>query len=281
MGNFFAELKRRHIYRVAAAYAVVAWVLLQLVNNIAPASEAADLGGDIGPGASRHRLSNRADLRLDSGSRFRTVRSRKAAPRPSTGFSRAAAIAVIALIPTISMSVHQRRWSTSGATSIDVRPQPRPWHLHRGAALRQSVGRCESGILLRRHDRGDHRPRSPRCRTCTWSRAPRLSSSRARSNDLRTIGQALGATHLIEGSVRKAGNRVRITAQLIRPTTARISGRRITTASLPTSLPSRKTSRRPSPPPCACRWDCSRVTIWCAAVPRTRRHTKIISARER
>lgn len=37
MANFFAELKRRHIYRVAAAYAVVAWVLLQLVNNIAPA----------------------------------------------------------------------------------------------------------------------------------------------------------------------------------------------------------------------------------------------------
>src|ERR1700704_4370492 len=36
MGNLFAELKRRHIYRVAAAYAVVAWVLLQLVNNVAP-----------------------------------------------------------------------------------------------------------------------------------------------------------------------------------------------------------------------------------------------------
>src|SRR3979409_904479 len=37
MASFFAELKRRHIYRVAAAYAVVAWVLIQLVNNVAPA----------------------------------------------------------------------------------------------------------------------------------------------------------------------------------------------------------------------------------------------------
>jgi TolB-like protein/DNA-binding SARP family transcriptional activator len=36
------------------------------------------------------------------------------------------------------------------------------------------------------------------------------------NKDSRTIGQALGATHLIEGSVRKAGTRVRITAQLIR-----------------------------------------------------------------
>ena len=36
MANFFAELRRRHIYRVGAAYAVVAWLLLQFVNNVAP-----------------------------------------------------------------------------------------------------------------------------------------------------------------------------------------------------------------------------------------------------
>src|SRR4029450_12391497 len=36
MGNFFSELKRRHVYRVAAAYVVVAWLILQVVNNVAP-----------------------------------------------------------------------------------------------------------------------------------------------------------------------------------------------------------------------------------------------------
>src|SRR6185503_2054561 len=36
MAKFFAELKRRHMFRVAAAYAVVAWLLLQIVNNVAP-----------------------------------------------------------------------------------------------------------------------------------------------------------------------------------------------------------------------------------------------------
>lgn len=36
------------------------------------------------------------------------------------------------------------------------------------------------------------------------------------NKDLRAIGQALGASHLIEGSVRKDGNQVRITAQLIK-----------------------------------------------------------------
>jgi TolB-like protein/Tfp pilus assembly protein PilF len=38
---------------------------------------------------------------------------------------------------------------------------------------------------------------------------------KTRNTDLRSIGQALNATHLIEGSVRKAGERVRITVQLI------------------------------------------------------------------
>src|SRR5258706_4195281 len=47
MGNLFAELKRRHIYRVAAAYAVVAWVLLQLFNNLEPILKLPDWTGSL------------------------------------------------------------------------------------------------------------------------------------------------------------------------------------------------------------------------------------------
>src|SRR6185503_12131321 len=36
MAEFFAELKRRQMFRVAAVYAVVAWLLLQVVNNLTP-----------------------------------------------------------------------------------------------------------------------------------------------------------------------------------------------------------------------------------------------------
>ena len=38
---------------------------------------------------------------------------------------------------------------------------------------------------------------------------------KGRNEDLRTIGEALGVSHILEGSVRKAGAKVRITAQLI------------------------------------------------------------------
>jgi TolB-like protein/Flp pilus assembly protein TadD len=35
-GNFFAELKRRNVYRVAVAYGVVAWLLIQIASQVFP-----------------------------------------------------------------------------------------------------------------------------------------------------------------------------------------------------------------------------------------------------
>lgn len=39
-GNFFAELKRRNVYKVAITYAVVAWLLIELASITLGASEA-------------------------------------------------------------------------------------------------------------------------------------------------------------------------------------------------------------------------------------------------
>ena len=34
--NFFAELRRRHVYRVAVAYGVVSWLLVQIATQVFP-----------------------------------------------------------------------------------------------------------------------------------------------------------------------------------------------------------------------------------------------------
>ena len=34
--TFFTELKRRHVYKVAIAYAVVAWLLIQVATQVFP-----------------------------------------------------------------------------------------------------------------------------------------------------------------------------------------------------------------------------------------------------
>jgi len=38
--NFFSELKRRNVYKVAVAYAVVAWLLIQAASILFPTFEA-------------------------------------------------------------------------------------------------------------------------------------------------------------------------------------------------------------------------------------------------
>src|ERR1051326_2313255 len=39
-GNFFAEMKRRNVYKVAVAYAVVAWLLIQAASILFPTFDA-------------------------------------------------------------------------------------------------------------------------------------------------------------------------------------------------------------------------------------------------
>ncbi len=55
--SFFAELKRRNVYKVAVAYVVVAWLLLQAASIFLPAFDAPFLQGDFG--------SPKTDKRLD------------------------------------------------------------------------------------------------------------------------------------------------------------------------------------------------------------------------
>ncbi len=40
--NFFSELKRRKVYRVAVAYAVVGWLLIQIATQVFPFFEVPD-----------------------------------------------------------------------------------------------------------------------------------------------------------------------------------------------------------------------------------------------
>jgi hypothetical protein len=35
-GNFFTELKRRNVYKVAVAYGVVGWLIVQVATSVLP-----------------------------------------------------------------------------------------------------------------------------------------------------------------------------------------------------------------------------------------------------
>ena len=57
--NFFAELKRRNVYKVAIAYAVVGWLLIQIATQVFPFFEIPNWGS-----STDGICSSRSDFRL-------------------------------------------------------------------------------------------------------------------------------------------------------------------------------------------------------------------------
>ena len=216
--NFFAELKRRHIYRVAAAYAVVAWVLLQLVNNVAPALRIPDWGialvlvilligfpvallfcwiQHIAPtdGAAPTAKMTRLDYALIGalGLVIGLVSYQQLAPAPGASRTQQAGVAAA------------RATAADAGSAISVAVMPFANLSGDKDQEYFSDGMTEeiSGALVR----------IPDLRVVARMSAFQFKGQNA---DARSIGQALGATHLIEGSVRKAGSQLRISVDLVK-----------------------------------------------------------------
>src|SRR5262245_33577561 len=219
--NFFAELKRRNVYKVAVAYAIVGWLIVQIATQVFPFLEIPNwivrlvivlvaIGFPIAlviawafeltpegikrtedvDRAGGHDSKNRVwiyvavigaafSVGLFFIGRFsapRTFSAQPGEPRANAGFSLQKSIAVLPLV------------NTSGDPSNEY----------------FSDGLSEELIAV-------------------LAKIPELkvigrSSSfffKGKSNDSAAIGQRLGVANLIEGSVRKQGDRVRIVAELI------------------------------------------------------------------
>ncbi|MEA2824428.1 MAG: hypothetical protein QOF03_910 [Alphaproteobacteria bacterium] len=219
MGNIFAELKRRHIYRVGATYAVVAWVLLQLVANLAPILE-------LPPWVARTVL-----LLLIIGFPVVLVFAWVHELTPESGTltrmttGRLDWLLIGALFVVIALVSYQQFAPVSGGQATKAQQAG----VAAARAASASVGNAISIAVLPFANLSDDKQQEffsdgmtdeisgalakiPDLRVVGRSSAFQFKGE---NKDLRAIGQALGATHLIEGSVRKAGARVRISAQLV------------------------------------------------------------------
>ena len=213
MANFFAELKRRHIYRVAAAYAVVAWVLLQLFNNIAPIYEWPPWVGRI------------VLLLLMLGFPVTLIFARLREPVPADATSRAATRkldwALIGTVVAVLAIASYQLFAPSSGGQASKQQGARPASLNpdtialavlpfRNLSSDQEQEFFSDGIT--------QEIVTALAKIPALSVVARESSAQFKGNptDVRTFGENLGATHLIEGSVRRDGQRVRITTELIR-----------------------------------------------------------------
>jgi TolB-like protein len=181
MRRFFSELKRRKVYRVAIAYAVAAWLVAQVVTQIFPVFE-------VSPWALRSMivllitgfpialiLAWAFDITPEGIKRTNHVDLTQAQAR------RVEAIPVksIAVLPFENLSDDPENAYFADGVHDDIL----------SSLSKISDLKVISRTSVRQYKEG--------------------------ARNLREIGQALGVAHILEGTVRRAGNRVRVNAQLI------------------------------------------------------------------
>ena len=211
--TFFAELKRRNVYKVAVAYAVIAWLLMQVASQIFPFFEIPNwavrlvvllliIGFPIAL-----ILAWAFELTPEGIKRTEDVDLSKSVTR-KTGrkldfFIITALLVVIGFLlfqrlhPNISPAV-----SSSPEKSIAVLPFE---SLSEDKANAYFADGIQDEILARLSKIADLKVIS-RTSTQKYKSAP---------SNLREIAQQLGVSNILEGNVQKAADQVRITVQLI------------------------------------------------------------------
>ena len=220
-GNFFAELKRRNVYKVAVAYAVVAWLLLQGASIVLPSFEAPAwtmkvliLALAVGLPiavvlAWAFEITPEGIVRADE------VDPNKSITR-KTGRRLTAVIVVIAIFAAGLFVFQTSRRRTDGAsTTATLNSVP--------SANEKSVAVLPFDDLSAKHDQqffGDGLAEellNVLVQIDGLSVASRTSSFAFKGKNLSIpdIAKTLGVANIVEGSVRRVDNRLRVTAQLI------------------------------------------------------------------
>jgi TolB-like protein/Flp pilus assembly protein TadD len=215
--DFFAELKRRNVYKVAIAYGVVAWLLIQIATQVFPFFEIPTwavrlvvllivIGLPIAL-----IIAWAFEITPEGIKRTEAVES---APKRRKG-SVWIAVVVIGAALSIGLFFLGRYTSrTATATGGEV-PQKSiavlPFdNLSRDPENAYFADGIQDEILTRLAKITD-------LKVIGRSSTQRFKSG---ANDLSHIARQLGVAHLLQGSVQKASDRVRINVQLINATTS-------------------------------------------------------------
>ncbi|MDH4020855.1 MAG: hypothetical protein OEU84_14770, partial [Xanthomonadales bacterium] len=227
--SFFEELKRRNVFRVGIAYAVSAWVLLQVVDLVLENIEAPALvmqvfmlalaiGFPIALIFAWAFEMTPEGVKLEKHVDRSQSITHKTAQRMNRNIIIALVIAVALLLvdkfrPETEIDTEPE---SVKAESVDI-PAPGPEQKEKSIAVLPFVDMSPEGDQAYFADGISEEILNVLVKTHTLKVAGRTSSFqfRGRNEDLRKIGEQLGVDHILEGSIRKANNRVRITAQLV------------------------------------------------------------------
>src|SRR5437773_3144483 len=211
--NFFAELKRRNVYKVAIAYGVVAWLLMQIASQIFPFFEIPNwavrlvvllliIGFPVAL-----ILAWAFELTPEGIKRAEDVDVSKSIRRKAGRKLDFFVIAVLLLV--ISILLFQRvhpNVSPKGSSSLEKSIAVLPFdNLSRDPDNAYFSDGNQDEILTKLAGIGDLKVIS-RKSTAKYKSTP---------EDLKTVARELGVATVLEGSVQKAGDKVRVNVQLL------------------------------------------------------------------
>ena len=212
--NFFSELKRRNVYKVAIAYAVVAWLLLQAASILFPTFEAPPWTMKVFVAVAALGL----PVALVIAWAFELTpeglkRTEFADELPKKSARNRAWIYVVVVAGAISIGLFflgrftaapkQSAPNSVSTKSIAVLPFE---NFSEDKAFAFFADGVQDEILTDLAKIADLK---------VISRTSMMRYKSSADRDLRQIAQQLGVAHVLEGSVQRSANRVRVSAQLI------------------------------------------------------------------
>src|ERR1700719_2590756 len=208
MNGFFEELKRRKVYRVAIAYIVAGWALAQGLAQVLPVFE---ISNSVIRVVIALLLIGFPVALVLAWVFDMTPQGIKATPSVAAGGHRRRNVLMLAAAGVVvSMAAGFFVLPRAAARKIDKSIAVLPFeNLSDEKENAYFADGVQDDILTNLSKIGDLKVIS---RTS-------VMSYRGHAPNLRDIGKALGVSTILEGSVRRSGNRVRINVQLIDATT--------------------------------------------------------------
>ncbi|MEM7430522.1 MAG: hypothetical protein AAF351_01155 [Pseudomonadota bacterium] len=220
--SFFEELKRRNVFKVAAAYAVVSWVLLQIVDVVAPILELPESTAKLVLlllliGSIPALIFSWAFEMTPEGIKKESEVDRSKSITSQTG-KKLNFVIVGALVLAVGLLLFERQTTRGDSDTSVAADAGEEDALDPSIAVLPFVNMTSDPEQEYFSDGISEEILNSLAAVQELKVAGRTSSFAFKGNnqDLRLIGDALDVNHILEGSVRKAGDQVRITAQLIR-----------------------------------------------------------------
>lgn len=211
------ELQRRNVIRVAIAYAVASWVLLQIVDVITPIFELPGwapklifliLAIGLVPALIFSWAFEITPEGLKKESEVNRVTSITGSTARKLNYIIIASLLLAVALLVIDREVNHPRGAATDVAIVDMQ---------KSIAVLPFVNMSSDTEQEFFSDGITEEILNSLASVKELKVAGRTSSFafKGQNDDLRRIGEALGVSHILEGSVRKAGAQVRITAQLI------------------------------------------------------------------